>query len=488
MPAAWLNRCCCWLAGSAGKGLNDLAFPFPIFLLDNATAANAAQRAVHNTQPVRPPAAPCACSCMPSRFRPPTLNCNTPPCATHAVLLPLQSQNGAVHFARMHLAMDGTGNSSACIRAGSCLPLGGHSVLATLPRLPPPPPLLSSKGSTAAGAGQAAMAAAADDLPAIWVLSQFDSSALFHEAAVGAESPASGLIAMLAAAQLLGSAGGAPRYRRRLVFAALAGEPWGLMGSKRLLWELEAGNSSMAGLSLAPGRVAGVSRKGLQSWRTAGLRRVCSLAAPPSHPPLLFLHAPRSLLQVLEVGQVGRARQHGGGIQQLYAHYPRGSSGAGGGGDSPPAELLRALEAAAGSATEVGPGGVGLERASKVTPGLPPTASAGSFVRVAPGSSGGPVPAVLLSDFDAAFRGSTFQSQHDTLDTIDADSIAATAVVLARAAHALALGGGGGGSGGEPGAAGAEQQLPVDYAALKGTVQGLMQVGAAACAACLPAS
>jgi hypothetical protein len=44
----------------AGKGLNDLAFPFPIFLLDNSTAANAAQRALENTQPVRLAAAPCA--------------------------------------------------------------------------------------------------------------------------------------------------------------------------------------------------------------------------------------------------------------------------------------------------------------------------------------------------------------------------------------------------------------------------------------------
>ena len=242
---------------------------------------------------------------MPVRCHPSALSCNAPPYATHAVplplprLLPLQSPNGAVHFARMRLAMEGTGNSSACIRAGSCLPLGGHSVLAALPRLPPPPPPPPpSKGSTAAEAAAAAAAAAGDDLPAIWVLSQFDSSALFHEAAVGAESPASGLIAMLAAAQLLGSAGGAARYRRRLVFAALAGEPWGLMGSKRLLWELEAGNSSMAGLSLAPGSVAGVSAGVVGSlpqarwragWPPSLLAARCSaqphmLCSPPTPP------------------------------------------------------------------------------------------------------------------------------------------------------------------------------------------------------------
>jgi hypothetical protein len=60
----------------------------------------------------------------------------------------------------------------------------------------------------------------------------------------------SGLIAMLAAAEILGAGGHAPQYRRRLVFCALAGEPWGFMGSKRMLWELAAGGNATAGLAL----------------------------------------------------------------------------------------------------------------------------------------------------------------------------------------------------------------------------------------------
>ncbi len=68
--------------------------------------------------------------------------------------------------------------------------------------------------------------------------------------AQGADSPLSGLVAMLAAAEALGRAGHAPQYRRRLAFCALAGEPWGLMGSKRLLWELARRGNATAGLAL----------------------------------------------------------------------------------------------------------------------------------------------------------------------------------------------------------------------------------------------
>ena len=68
----------------------------------------------------------------------------------------------------------------------------------------------------------------------------------------GAEAPLSGLVAMLAAADALGRAASASStpYSRRLVFAALAGEAWDFMGSRRLLWELHAGSDATAGLSL----------------------------------------------------------------------------------------------------------------------------------------------------------------------------------------------------------------------------------------------
>ena len=67
----------------------------------------------------------------------------------------------------------------------------------------------------------------------------------------GAEAPLSGLLAMLAAAKALGAAQDCSGYRRRLVFAAMAGDMWGAMGTRRLLWELQSGSAATAGLNLA---------------------------------------------------------------------------------------------------------------------------------------------------------------------------------------------------------------------------------------------
>ena len=55
---------------------------------------------------------------------------------------------------------------------------------------------------------------------------------------------------MLAAAEVVGNSSYGDVYRKRLVFAAFAGEPWGYMGSKRFLWELHTRENSTLGLSL----------------------------------------------------------------------------------------------------------------------------------------------------------------------------------------------------------------------------------------------
>lgn len=74
----------------------------------------------------------------------------------------------------------------------------------------------------------------------------------------GADGPLSGLVALLAAAQILSRQGNLEQYRKRLIFAAFAGEPWGLMGSKRFLWELS--NSPAANGSLRMGDIEKVSK------------------------------------------------------------------------------------------------------------------------------------------------------------------------------------------------------------------------------------
>ena len=67
---------------------------------------------------------------------------------------------------------------------------------------------------------------------------------------------------MLAAAEILGNSSLAGGYSKQLVFAALTGEPWDYMGSKRLLWELDQGQNSTAGLAMS--RIAQVRVRNMQ--------------------------------------------------------------------------------------------------------------------------------------------------------------------------------------------------------------------------------
>ena len=73
----------------------------------------------------------------------------------------MQGFTGALQTALLDTTMAGKHNSTACLAAGACDPLGGHSVWAALPPF-------------AAGATES-------DLPLVLVLAQMDGSGLFHE-------------------------------------------------------------------------------------------------------------------------------------------------------------------------------------------------------------------------------------------------------------------------------------------------------------------
>ena len=75
----------------------------------------------------------------------------------------LQGFRGPLNVAELDASMFATGNASACIAAGSCQPLGGHSVWAALPPLAKP-------GSE-------------DAKPLTLVLAGVDSTAFFHDRA-----------------------------------------------------------------------------------------------------------------------------------------------------------------------------------------------------------------------------------------------------------------------------------------------------------------
>lgn len=59
------------------------------------------------------------------------------------------------------------------------------------------------------------------------------------------------LISLLAVADILGNNTAAVlTYRKRLVLTALMGEPWGYMGSKRMLWEMYSQADTTTGLDV----------------------------------------------------------------------------------------------------------------------------------------------------------------------------------------------------------------------------------------------
>lgn len=75
------------------------------------------------------------------------------------------------------------------------------------------------------------------------------------ESVQGADAPLSGLVAMMGALHVLHSMAtsnsSSSGYSKRVVFLALAGEPWGYMGSRLLLYEASLGSNSTAGLNMS---------------------------------------------------------------------------------------------------------------------------------------------------------------------------------------------------------------------------------------------
>lgn len=192
----------------AGTGSMLAAFPFPVFLLDKATGKRALEGAAANRKGGG---------------------------GSHL------DRSGALAAAKADARMStppGT-NASQCLAGGTCLPLGGHTVWA----------------ERGCGSGAAVAILAAQDTPTF-----------FHATTAGAggERGLSGLIAVLVAAKLVGQADlpnpGTPPGRP-IVSAALAGESWGHLGSRRLFYEAEeardpgARRVASAGLVLEVGSV-----------------------------------------------------------------------------------------------------------------------------------------------------------------------------------------------------------------------------------------
>lgn len=306
-----------------GNSLERQKFPFPVLLLDNFTTQNALQRVEYNER----------------------------------------SESGAITVASIHLSMDAsdTSNASSCISTKKCLPLGGYSILASYP------PKKENDG---------------DDLPLIFVLAQVDTSSFLHGREEAADAPLSGLVSVMTAAFLLGNTSAVNNsselrdFSKRVVFVALVGEPWGLMGSKRLLWEMTNNSTAVGGFK--------VDR----------------------------------IESIIEVGQIGRASEIDG-VVQLYAHTPQKNSSS----SSPLVETLQRVASHSSVAS--------VRNTSDRTPGLPPCSS-NAFLRSNPGAN-----VVVLTEFNEVFHNPYYHSQYDVAGSVSNQSIAATAGVLAQTLHEL---------------------------------------------------
>ncbi|PIN06941.1 Transmembrane glycoprotein nicastrin [Handroanthus impetiginosus] len=259
----------------------------------------------------------------------------------------------------MQTTKSGTHNSDSCLKEGSCLPLGGYSVWSALP------PINISYSPKAK--------------PIVLTMTSMDSASFFRDKNLGAQSPISGLIALLAVVDALSRLDGLQELHKQLVFMVLTGEAWGYIGSRRLFLEFDQQSDSMKGLDLA------------------------------------------TIDTVLEIGSVGKGSPQG--INTFFAHASGATSSVNGTLDA----LKRAQDALRNESIIV-------KTASTSNPGVPPS-SLMTFLRKKPKISG-----LVLEDFDSAFSNKFYHSHLDDLSNINSSSIVAAASLVSRTLYTLAGG------------------------------------------------
>ncbi|KAL7094348.1 hypothetical protein ACP275_11G097700 [Erythranthe tilingii] len=259
----------------------------------------------------------------------------------------------------MQTTKSGTRDSNSCLKEGTCLPLGGYSVWSSLPPINISSPVKSK--------------------PIVLTMTSMDSASFFRDKNLGAESPISGLIALLAVVDALSHIDGLKDLNKQLVFVVLTGEAWGYLGSRRFFLESEQQSDTIKGLDLA------------------------------------------MIETVMEIGSVGKSFPQSS--KTFFAHTVGDKSSLNG--------TLNALQSAQQSLkTE----SIIVKTASTSNPGVPPS-SLMTFLRKKPQISG-----LVLEDFDSAFSNEFYHSHLDDLSNINSTSIVAAASLVARSLYILAGG------------------------------------------------
>ncbi|MFS8034456.1 putative nicastrin [Helianthus anomalus] len=259
----------------------------------------------------------------------------------------------------MQTTKAGTHDSESCLRERTCLPLGGYSVWSALPTVN-----ISSSSSKS-------------KKPIILAVASMDSASFFRDKSLGAESPLSGMISLLAAVDALSRIDGLDTLSKQLVFVVFTGEAWGYLGSRRFLLELHQHTDAVNGIN-------------------------------------------NTLIEtVIELGSVGKGYDQG--VKTFYAHTAGVSSATN--------KTLSAIQKARDS---LGTESIIYSTASESNPGIPPS-SFMSFLRQNPHT-----PGVVLEDFDTSFTNKFYHSHLDDLSNINSSAIAAAASLVARTLYVLA--------------------------------------------------
>ncbi|XP_075510416.1 nicastrin isoform X2 [Primulina tabacum] len=259
----------------------------------------------------------------------------------------------------METTKSGSLDSDACLRDGACLPLGGYSVWSALP-----PISISSSPKTK---------------PLVLTVTSMDSASFFRDKSLGADSPISGLITLLAAVDAISRIQKLDELNKQLVFVVLTGEAWGYLGSRRFLLESDEHSDAIKGLDMA------------------------------------------MVEMVMEIGSVGKSFSQG--VKTLFAHTSGDTS-----------SVLGTLNALQRAQDSLKTDGIVVKRASTSNPGVPPS-SLMTFLRKNHQTSG-----LVLEDFDSAFTNKFYHSHLDDLSNINSSAIVAAAALVARTLY-IAAGG-----------------------------------------------
>ncbi|GMI90404.1 NCT [Hibiscus trionum] len=250
----------------------------------------------------------------------------------------------------------GTHDSESCLTEETCLPLGGYSVWSAVP------PINNSSSN--------------QSKPIILTVASMDAASFFRDKSLGADSPISGVISLLAAVDALSHVDGLDDLNKQLIFLVFTGEAWGYLGSRRFLLELDQQSDAVHGLN-------------------------------------------STLIQlVMEIGSTGKGVSQGN--KTFFAHTKVSS------GEN---EALDALKLAQESLKSEG---VTVSNASSSNPGIPPS-SLMAFLRKNSSTSG-----IVLEDFDTVFANKFYHSHLDDSANINSSSIVAAASLVARTLYVLA--------------------------------------------------